>query len=179
MEASDADLVAAVQTGRREAYGELVRRYVTAISAVCRSRLGPRGPVEDMTQEAFMRGYRAIETLKEPDRVGSWLYGIATRACLDWIKAKERSQVSLEETAGNVPDTRAAGDPEDERREKILGEVAALPEIYRETVMCFYYKKQNYREMSELLGITPAAINARLAKARSLLRDRLARARES
>ena len=50
MEGSDADLVAAVRLGRREAYGELVRRYVTAISAVCRSRLGHRGPVEDMTQ---------------------------------------------------------------------------------------------------------------------------------
>ena len=43
--------------------------------------------------------------------------------------------------------------------------------------MCFYYKSQNYREMSELLGITPAAINARLSKARSLLRERLASAR--
>ena len=179
MERSDADLVAAVRTGRGEAYGELVRRYVAAISAVCRSKLGHRGPVEDMTQEAFMRGYRAIETLKEPERVGSWLYGIASRACLDWLKAKERSQVSLGETEASVPDTRTAGDPEDERREKILSEVCALPEIYRETVMCFYYKKQNYREMSELLGITPAAINARLSKARSLLRDRLASARES
>ena len=126
-----------------------------------------------------MRGYRAIETLKEPARVGSWLYGIATRACLDWLKARERSQVSLEGTGADVQDTHASGDPDDERRAKILGEVAALPEIYRETVMCFYYKKQNYREMSELLGITPAAINARLAKARSLLRDRLASARES
>ena len=129
-----------------------------------------------------MRGYRAIETLKEPARVGSWLYGIATRACLDWLKAKERSQVSLERlgsdgTAADVPDTRSPGDPNDERRLKILGEVAALPEIYREAVMCFYYKRQNYREMSELLGITPAAINARLAKARSLLRDRLAKVR--
>ena len=50
MEGSDGDLVGAIRNGRREAYDELVRRHAAKISAVCRSRLGARGPVEDMVQ---------------------------------------------------------------------------------------------------------------------------------
>lgn len=177
MDASDGDLVASAREGRREAYDELVRRYAAKISAVCGSRMGRRGPVEDMTQEAFMRGYRALATLEEPEKFGSWLYGIAVRACLDWLKSKARSQVSLEALgpageAAHVPD----GAPDEERQKRVLDGVEGLPEIFREVVMCFYYKKQSYQEMSAMLGITPAAVNARLTKARALLRERLARA---
>jgi RNA polymerase sigma-70 factor (ECF subfamily) len=182
MDASDGALVRAARDGRREAYDELVRRYAAKIRAVCGSRLGRRGPADDMTQEAFLRGYRALGTLEDPERFGSWLFGIAVRACLDWLKAKERSQVSFdglgpdrnpEETLGSQPRPEAE---ENDRKRRVLEEVDSLPEIYREVVMLFYYKTQTYREMSALLGISPAAINARLTKARAMLRERLARA---
>ncbi len=184
MDLSDAELVGAARAGRREAYEELVRRYAAKVAAICASRLGRRGPVEDMVQEAFLRGYRALDTLAEPEKFGGWLYGIAVRACLDWLKAKERSQVSFgalgpgrnpDEFLGSQPPPPAAGD---ERRGRVLEGVLGLPEPYRETVMLFYYKKQSYREMSGMLGVSPAAINARLTKARAMLRDRLARAVE-
>jgi RNA polymerase sigma-70 factor (ECF subfamily) len=183
MEASDGDLVRAVRSGRREAYDDLVRRYAAKIRAVCGSKLGRRhGPVDDLAQEAFLRAFRALETLTEPEKFGSWLYGIAVRACLDWLKAKERSQVSFDalgqdrnpdELLGSQP----RAEPEaHERHQRLLDELQALPEIYRETLMLFYYKDQSYQEMSAMLGISPAAINARLTKARAMLRERLARA---
>ena len=96
MNGSDGDLVKAVRDGRREAYDELVRRYAAKIGAVCRSRLGLRGPVEDMVQESFLRAYRGLANLDDPKKFGSWVYGIATRACLDWLNAKERGQVSFD-----------------------------------------------------------------------------------
>jgi len=174
MERSDGDLVRAVRSGRREAYDELVRRHAAKISAVCRSRLGPRGPVEDMTQEAFLRAFRALASLTEPDKFGSWLYGIATRSCLDWLKARERSQVSYD-ALGSPDGLRKVETPEDsEQTVRLLAQIDALPESYREVVLLFYYKKQSYQEMSELLELSPAAINARLTKARAMLRERLA-----
>jgi RNA polymerase sigma-70 factor (ECF subfamily) len=182
MDVADAELVAAVRSGRREAFEELVRRYAARIYVACRSRLGRRGPVEDMVQEAFLRGYRAIGTLSDPGKFGSWLYGIAVRACLDWLKARERSQVPLGVLAPDQnPEGILAGQPrsdpeEEDRRSRLLVAVEGLPEIYREVVMMFYYRRQSYREMSAMLGITPAAINARLSKARALLREDLARA---
>lgn len=179
MALTDGELVDAVRRGRREAYDELVRRHAAKVGAACWSRLGPRGPVEDMVQESFLRGFRAIGTLAEPEKFGSWLYGIAVRTCLDWLKAKERSQVSLDSLgpdrgAADLPDGRLPPLPEiDERKRKLLEEVQTLPEIYRETLVLFYFQRQSYQEMSATLGITAAAINARLTKARAILRERL------
>lgn len=172
MDESDAALVGAVGRGRREAYEELIRRYTAAIAAVCRSKLGPRGPVDDMVQETFLRGYRALATLSEPDKVGSWLYGIAVRTCLDWLKDKDRGEVSFDAVA-EQPARPERDDGDGGAR--VLGEVHQLPEIYREAILLFYYKKQTYEEMSRLMGVTSAAINARLTKARAMLRERLAR----
>jgi RNA polymerase sigma-70 factor (ECF subfamily) len=179
MDVSDAELVRASLAGRRDAYDTLVRRYAARIGAACWSRLGRRGPVEDMVQETFMRGYRALGTLTEPEKFGSWLYGIAVRTCLDWLKAKERSQVSFDSLPDRTPDGIAggrlpSGPEENERQRRLLEELQALPEIYRETLVMFYFQKRTYREMSDTLGVSPAAINARLTKARAMLRERLA-----
>jgi RNA polymerase sigma-70 factor (ECF subfamily) len=178
MDGSDGDLVRAVRGGRRQAYDELVRRHAAKISAVCRSRLGSRGPVEDMVQEAFLRGFRALGALAEPDKFGSWLYGIATRTCLDWLKSKERSQVSYDALGSDR--ARNPERPEEaDRHARLLEIIDALPEAYREVVLMFYYEKQSYQEMSEVLDLSPAAINARLTKARAMLREKLAGALES
>lgn len=163
--------------GRRDAYEELIRRHAAKITAVCRSRLGPRGPVEDMVQESFLRGYRVLGTLLDPEKFGSWLYGIASRACLDWLKAKERTQLSLE-AVGEAPVGRDLEPARDERHGRLLEEIDALPDLYREVVFLFYYQKQSYQEMSRTLGLSPAAVNARLTKARAKLRERLAGAVE-
>src|SRR5262245_46427662 len=144
MDASDGDLVRAARDGRREAYDELIRRFAAKIGAVCWSKLGRRGPVEDMVQEAFLRGYRALATLTEPEKFGSWLYGIAARACLDWLKAKERSQVSFNALGPDKNQDELLGSqpppvPEEhDRQRKVLDEVQALPEIYRDVVVMFY-----------------------------------------
>ncbi|MFO0982581.1 MAG: sigma-70 family RNA polymerase sigma factor [Planctomycetota bacterium] len=170
MQESDADLVHATRSGRRDAYGLLVRRFAVKIRAVCMTRLGRLGPVDDMVQETFLRALRALDHLAEPDKFGSWLYGIALRTCMDWLKAKERTQVSLDAT----PHQPAAAPEPDERVQRLLEEVHALPEIYREVIVLFYYDRQSYQEMGDLLGITAAAVNARLTKARAMLRERLA-----
>ena len=168
----DADLVQAVRQGRREAYADLVRRHAPAVTAVCASRVGTRGPVEDMVQEAFLRGFRMIATLEDPAKFPAWVCGIAIRACLDWLKAKERGQVSLDV----LPDASAPEEVDDDRGTALRKEVESLPEIYREALTLFYYRKQSYQDMGRALGITPAAVNARLTKARAMLRDKMARA---
>ena len=178
---SDAELVRAAQAGRREAYEELVRRYSGRVAAVCWAKLGRRDPVEDLAQEAFLRGWRSLNTLEDPAKFGGWLYGIAVRACLDRLKDREWSQPSLHALGpGRSPDDLAGRPPaspstmeQGEQQAKILAEVESLPEIFREVVMMFYFQQQTHEEMAAVLGIGPAAVNARLTKARKLLRTRL------
>ena len=178
---SDAELVRQALAGQAEAYAELVRRWMPRVLAVCHARVRRADAAEDLAQEALLRGYRALGTLTHPERFGAWLHGIALRACLDWLKARERGTVPFSALGGCDPDGLPhprdgndvpALDRDDERR-RLLAEVEALPQEYRTVIMLYYYENVTYRELAEALGVSPATINARLTKARALLRARL------
>src|SRR5947209_6098705 len=179
---TDGELVRQVLAGRAQAYEELVRRWAGRVTAVCHARVGRADVAEDLAQETLLRGYRAVRSLTDPDKFGAWLCGIAVRACLDWLKAKERTQVVFSVLgAGRNPDeflSRPAPDDglgvdQDDERRHLLAQVEALPEEHRQVVMLYYYQDITYRELAEMLGVSPATVNARLTKARALLRERL------
>jgi len=176
---TDAELVRATLAGSRDAYAEIARRWAPRVTAICHSRVRRSDVADDLAQETLLRGYRALHTLSDPNKLGTWLLGIGHRASLDWLKARERSTLLF---SGLGPDqsiesmiTRDEGDPAgdaDERRQLMM-EVEALPETLRQVVMMYYYEDVSYRELAEILGISPATVNARLTKARAILRGRL------
>ena len=90
---TDADRVRQAQAGRSEAYAELVRRWAPRVLAVCHAKVGRADVADDMAQETFLRGFRSIHTLLDPEKLGAWLMGIALRTCLDWLKSKQRTTV--------------------------------------------------------------------------------------
>ena len=176
---TDAELVRATLAGSRDAYAEVARRWAARVTAICHSKVRRADVADDLAQETLLRGYRALATLSDPAKVGTWLMGIGLRASLDWLKARERSTLPF---SGLGPDQSAEslvgredGDPAgdaDERR-RLMAEVEALPESLRQAVMMYYYDDLSYRELGDLLGVSAATINARLTKARNLLRQRL------
>jgi RNA polymerase sigma-70 factor (ECF subfamily) len=60
-----------------------------------------------------------------------------------------------------------------ERAEQLMREVEHLPQPYREVLMCYYYQDCTYQQLADMLGVSPATINARLTKARAMLRSRM------
>ncbi len=179
---SDAKLVRQALAGRAEAYAELVRRWAGRITALCHARIGRADVADDLAQETFLRGYRALATLADADKFGAWLWGIAQRACLDWLKAKGNSQVPFSSfgPGRNPADLLPSPGPDHDRDEEVrllLAEVEALPETYRQVVMLYYYDDLTYRDLAQILGVSPATVNARLTRARALLRERLSHCR--
>jgi RNA polymerase sigma-70 factor (ECF subfamily) len=179
---SDAELVRLARAGRTEAYGELARRWAGRVTALCHAKVGKAHLADDLAQETLLRGFRALASLSDPDRFGAWLCGIALRTCLDWLKARKNAQIPFSALAPDqnpdnyLPDPHAGladVDREDELR-RLLAAVEALPEDYRKVVMLYYYEDVTYRELAGLLGVSPATVNARLTRARALLRARLA-----
>jgi RNA polymerase sigma-70 factor (ECF subfamily) len=125
---------------------------------------------------------RALPTLAEPEKFGSWVVGIAVRTCLDWLKSPKRGEVSFEALAearhGSAFEDDAGRRAAGERRvqaERLTREVERLPQPYREVLMLYYYQSDGctYRDLAELLGVSAATINARLTKARQMLRSRM------
>lgn len=176
---TDGELVKATLAGSNDAYAEIARRWAPRVTAICHSRVRRSDVADDLAQETLLRGFRALQSLSDPTKVGTWLMGIGHRASLDWLKARERSTVVFSGLGPDRPvegllsrdDADSAGDVEEKRR--LMSEVEALPEALRQVVMMYYYDDVSYRELGDLLGVSAATINARLTKARNLLRERL------
>jgi RNA polymerase sigma-70 factor (ECF subfamily) len=180
----DAALVRQAMAGGATAYEQLVRRWAARVLAVCRARVRhDADAAEDLAQEALVRGWRALPTLDDAGRFGPWLCGIASRACLDWLKSPKRGETSLsamnrEGQAFDVPDGLGGAVVDAERRDdvrRLRAEVERLPDDYREALSLFYYDDLSYRDIADALGVSPATVNARLTKARALLRARMTR----
>ena len=185
--APDVELVRQAGSGRPEAYGELARRWAPRVMAVCHARVRCESSAADLAQETLLRGFRDLRTLRSPEKFGPWLRGIAHRVCLDWLKAKQQSQVPFTQLkAGGAPQEllargdggAAAVERVDEVR-RLMAEVESLSENHREVLMLFYYDEMSYRELAELLDVSTATVNARLSEARALLRDRLSRSKKA
>lgn len=183
---TDGELVRQARGGEPAAYGQLARRWAARVLAVCHARVGRAGraaAAEDLAQEALLRGLRSLSTLADPEKFGPWLIGIATRTCLDWLKSAQRTEISLDAIAHDdgsavslaARDDADARDATDrrERAEQLMREVERLPQPYREVLMIYYYQDCTYQELAAALGVSAATINARLTKARAMLRSRM------
>lgn len=182
---TDAELVHQAREGERAAQEQLVRRYAPRLLAVCRARIGCHEAVEDLAQEALLRGLTHLSSLEDPDKLGAWLRGIAVRVCQDWLRGRCRPQVPLSTLNGKTASdgafpcdrdatTQSERIEQQEQREHLLQAIDALPQELREPLLLFYYDEFTYEQIAGMLGISRASVNARLAKARGQLARRLA-----
>ena len=178
---SDSDLVRLAQGGQLSAYEDLVRRWSARVLAVCHAKVRSAHTAEELAQESLLRGLRSLGTVEDPAKFGPWLCGIASRVCLDWLKSRQARQVSLDAMSDGQADSWVAQERDspdeaacraDDRR-RLMSEVAMLPESYREVLMMYYYDDVTYQDVAVALGVSAATINARLTKARAMLRERL------
>lgn len=179
---TDGQLVRQALAGETPAYEALVRRWSPRVLGVCHARVGRANAAEDLAQETLLRGMRALGTLADPEKFGPWLCGIASRACLDWLKKSERSEVSLSRLAGgddgelrfaaSTGDAAEAAERADDLQ-RLMIEVHKLPPPQREVLMLYYYEDCTYQELAQRLDVSAATINARLTQARMALREKL------
>src|SRR5437879_7178909 len=78
---SDAELVRRVRSGDTGAYAALVARYRDRLGRYAVHMLGNREDAEEALQDAFVRGYRSLARCDDPERFGSWLYGVLVNRC--------------------------------------------------------------------------------------------------
>src|SRR3954452_10498771 len=97
-------LVAAAQAGDERAFRELVEPYSRALEVHCYRMLGSRHDAEDVVQETLLRAWRALDRFERRASVHTWLYRIATNACLDELERRPRRPEPVVEP---YPDERA------------------------------------------------------------------------
>lgn len=168
----DAELVRLSRDGSREAFGLLVTHYSRTVRALCLARTGHHRDVDDMVQETFLRAYKGLRRLTDASSFGPYLLQIARNLCVDRLRRQHRRTQSLDEVELE-PELPPSHDDTDERLAALRRVVGRLPEAMREALLLFYFEQMSYARMAELLGITEAAVNQRLSRARAQLRAQL------
>src|SRR5262249_38616152 len=81
-----ADLVVEARTGSDDARDELVRRYSREITAIAAALVNDATEAEDLAQETFVRAFRNLDLLVDPDRFGAWIRRIVVGVSIDWLR---------------------------------------------------------------------------------------------
>ncbi|NQT74550.1 MAG: sigma-70 family RNA polymerase sigma factor [Chloroflexi bacterium] len=105
-----------------------------------------------------------------------WLYRIARRRCIDWLRIRARrvDREFIEDQDSKVMDAHSLNSYRDSRSSEFLGEALdSLPELHREVLMLHYFGGMNSREIARAIGASPGAIRMRLSRARAQLREEI------
>lgn len=140
--------------------------------SIAYANTGKAADAGDVTQEAFMRAWQKLDTLDDPSRFGHWLGRMVRNLSIDLRRRKRPGSLenSWDISAGEDPSERLE---RDEARERIDKALETLDEVTRSCVILRYYENLSSKEIGEQLGLSPAAIDMRLSRARTTLKERL------
>jgi RNA polymerase sigma-70 factor, ECF subfamily len=176
---SDRDLVARARRGDREAFTQLIVQYQVPLYNMALRMVGEREDAADIAQEAFMRAWEKIRTLREAP-FKSWLFQIAANLCYDHFRRGRRLGVMPEEDqAANVVSLGlAAPDPQEraeanERHRILRASITALDHDLRIAIILRDVNGMTYDEIAEVLRVPLGTVKSRIARARAAVQEKL------
>jgi RNA polymerase sigma-70 factor (ECF subfamily) len=156
-------LVARAKDGDRDAFGDLYRDHVAAVSRVVRFRLGRED--EDAVSEVFLRAWRGLATYRDTGvPFAAWLYGIARHVSVDALRLAGRSEPRAE-----VPDREV--DPMTAELITLHDAIEQLPTEQRQVIELKYLVGMTNAEVAEAMDATIGAVNAKQWRALKALAD--------
>lgn len=160
----DAGLVSACQAGRRQAFDLLVERHRRTVYQLCYRFVGNHEDAADLSQDVFLRAYRALGRFRGDASVSTWLYRIGVNACLNRVSGKPAPMVALDDTAElpAPPADPASALMASQRAAHVRAAIARLPKRQRATLVLRMYHERSHREIAEILGTTEGAAKANL-----------------
>ncbi len=200
MEPTDAECIRQCLSGATEAFAAIVKRHQKAACVSAYACVRDEHLANDLAQEAFLKAFRSLKRLRNPEYFGTWFHGIVKSVCIDWIrKTKGRGSnptrrrrpavVSLE----NLPDPPAASkhgerlkDPSlstsespparldrHALRKMVLEKINSLPTAYREIMLLKHIRGHSYADIEKMLKLSHSAVETKLFRARQALKEKL------
>lgn len=179
------DLISQCQRGAtpdRAAFAELLRRYQPHVERVLYHLAPDWSDRADLVQEVWIRVYRNINRLKEPNKFKGWLGRIATNLFYDELRKRKRHAPPLSLDAprtlddGEVKWEIACDDPSPDENlathefyEQLHRAIAQLPEAFRTTIVLREIQGLPYEEIAEMTGVSLGTVKSRIARARAKL----------
>jgi RNA polymerase sigma factor (sigma-70 family) len=187
----DLQLVTLAQEGNQAAFAELMDRYRDSIYFMVHRMVKNTDDAEDLTIEAFGKAFHRINQYSPDYAFSTWLFKIASNNCIDFIRKKRISMMSMDSAYENK-DGEYVGmqvraddlDPEEEaiRKQKVKMMrllVDKLKPRYRVLVEKRYFDELSYEEIAEELDLPLGTVKAQLFRAREFLANMMEKTKDT
>lgn len=163
------------QQGDGDAFAYLVETYQRPVYNLCYRMLGNAEDAEDAAQESFFRAYKSLKRYDKSRPFPTWLLSIAAHYCIDQLRKRRMSTVSIDEhdyleITDDNPGPEAALS-RSIQQERVRALMDKLNPMDRAAIVMYYFYDFSYDEISEVLSLTLSAVKSRLHRARRSLAD--------
>ena len=176
--ASDVELIHRVQSGDNDAFDELMKRYAASVYKVTYALTRNHADADDLSQETFIRAFRAIARFDEHYQFYTWVRRIAVNLCFNHLKRGQKFRfVPLPGSDGDAESVDIA-DPnplpaDSGLRRDLDAALVRLPPDQRAVFVLRVDEEMSYDEISKTLRIPVGTVMSRLNRAREKLRELL------
>ena len=180
----DQKLVVRVQKGDKTAFDLLVRKYQHKIAKLISRYVRDRREVEDVTQEALIKAYRAIGGFRGESAFYTWLYRIAVNTAKNYLESQGRRPPGTDmeiETAELVEGGASLREQATPERQMLTDEIAntvnrvieGLPEDLRTAITLREIEGMSYEEIAQVMDCPIGTVRSRIFRAREAIDDQL------
>jgi RNA polymerase sigma-70 factor (ECF subfamily) len=181
----DAELVARVQRGDKQAFDLLVLKYQRKIMRLLSRMIRDPSEIEDVAQEAFIKAYRALPQFRGESAFYTWLYRIAINTARNWLaqnnrrpstpSAQENEDGETFDATDNLTDN---SDPESEMASRQIADTVNkamndLPEDLRNAIVMREIDGMSYEDIAESMNCPIGTVRSRIFRAREAIATRL------
>lgn len=170
----DQTIVERARRGDTDAFAQIVRHYQTPVYNLAFRMLGDAAEAEDAAQETFLRAYSQLKSYSPERKFMTWLLSIGAHYCIDRLRRRRLSWVSLDE--GSIQETLAAPEPGPEetaftreRAEQVHSLLQKLSPASRAVVVLKYWNDLDVETIARMTGDSAGAVKVKLFRARQLL----------
>jgi len=182
--ATDEELVAAILDGEAALFTDLVERYRGRLVSYLNRFLGNPAESEELSQEVFLKVYRALDRYNPKYRFSTWLFRVAQNAAIDLLRKRRLKLAPMQWVGvdGQVQEREFPSEERDpyrvarnlERRQAITAAIDGLKGEYRELIQLRHYAELTYEQIAEFKGMPLGTVKNKLFRGRRMLKARLA-----
>lgn len=174
----EATWIERAQQGDQAAFGAIYERYERAIYALVYRLMGNADDAFDITQDVFVKAYKALSKTSPDLNLSAWLHRIASNSCMDVLRRRKVLRWMPWDSSehGNITPARESDEPERrlvsrETREQVQAVLNQMNERYRLCLVLREYQDLSCEEIAEILGTSRQAVKSMLFRARDQFRE--------
>jgi RNA polymerase sigma factor (sigma-70 family) len=176
---NDNELISKVLSGDQQAYASLVSRYQNYVFTLALRFTKSREDAEEVSQDIFIKAYRAMADFRGASKFSTWLYTIVNTTCITFLRKKKLEVHSLDnekvfEVADNQDSGMRANMIEQKSRVSMVNQaIKMLSADDAEVITLFYKSEQSLEEIAQILGVEANTAKVRLHRARTRLKEKM------